>query len=687
MSIRIAQNSFSRGVLSPSLYGRVDLEQYNLGLKKLINGFVAQEGCVLNRAGLEFLNEAKYSDKKCRLLPFVFNINQNYIIEMGDRYFRFIKDGGYILDENLEIYELSSPYLEDELYEIDYVQQADTITIVHNNHKPHELSRINHNLWQLKEINFKSSIEPPSNISAVYTGSVSSNTTIYDYVVCSVDKDTKEESIRSVAVSVLGHKEAYWTTAEYITLSWENVKNALEYNIYRSVNGIFGYIGTTNTTTFKDNNIEPDLKSCAPMYSNPFKENENPDCVCYFQQRKIYASSQKSPQTIWASQSGTNDNFNISRPLNSSDALSLSLHENCASKIQNLIPFDDLIVMTTNSEWCVNGSDKVFCANPAPVAKLQSCYGSSKIKPVISGSMVLFVQSGGSIIRDLGYSYLSDSYDGEELSLLANHLFEGKTIIDIAYSKEPNRILWCIMSDGTINALTYNPKQKIAAWHTHITKGEFESAAVIRENNEDTVYFVIRRNINNKSVRYVERLKSRIVSSLENSFFLDCALSQTFSERVSKISGLNHLKNTYVNALLDYGVVENLLVDNKGNLSLPYPAQNVVVGLEYDFELETLNIESDATLGLSKVINQIEVKILNSREDFFIINDDNTLCQNSRSHKSVNEPEMLFDKDVEFCPLSNSALQKSVRIFQKYPLPLNILAINATLSIEEVEAL
>ncbi|MBQ8476417.1 hypothetical protein IJ531_05070, partial [bacterium] len=187
--------------------------------------------------------------------------------------------------------------------------------------------------------------------------------------------------------------------------------------------------------------------------------------------------------------------------------------------------------------------------------------------------------------------------------------------------------------------------------------------------------------------RYVERLKSRIVSSLENSFFLDCALSQTFSERVSKISGLNHLKNTYVNALLDYGVVENLLVDNKGNLSLPYPAQNVVVGLEYDFELETLNIESDATLGLSKVINQIEVKILNSREDFFIINDDNTLCQNSRSHKSVNEPEMLFDKDVEFCPLSNSALQKSVRIFQKYPLPLNILAINATLSIEEVEAL
>ena len=58
--------------------------------------------------------------------------------------------------------------------------------------------------------------------------------------------------------------------------------------------------------------------------------------------------------------------------------------------------------------------------------------------------MVLFVQSGGNILRDLGYSYLSDSYDGEELTLFAGHLFDGKQIVDIAYSKEPYRIIWCV---------------------------------------------------------------------------------------------------------------------------------------------------------------------------------------------------------------------------------------------------
>ena len=56
--------------------------------------------------------------------------------------------------ENNEIYELSSPYLENELFELDYTQQLDIITLVHKNHPPMELSRIKHNQWELNEINF-----------------------------------------------------------------------------------------------------------------------------------------------------------------------------------------------------------------------------------------------------------------------------------------------------------------------------------------------------------------------------------------------------------------------------------------------------------------------------------------------------------------------------------------------------
>lgn len=686
MSIRVSQNSFSKGVLSPSLQGRVDLEQYSSGLKKLNNGIVLQEGCVINRSGLEFVVKTKYSDKKTRLIPFVFNNIQSYIIEAGHNYFRFIKDGGYILDEQNEIYEIITPYDENDLFELDYVQQGDTLTIVHKNYAPRELSRIQHNQWSLSTINFQSSISPPADVTASYHGSTSSNTTTYRYVVCAVDATTKEESTRSQEATVTGHLEAYWTTSEYITINWTACENALEYNVYRSVNGIFGYVGTSTTNAFVDKNIEPDLKSCAPISQAPFGNNNYPSCVCYYQQRKIFASSSDNPQTIWATQTGTNGNFNISRPLNATDAITVSIFDNVGNTINHLVPFDDLIAMTTNTEWSINGKDGVFSANPSPVTNIQSYYGSCKVKPVVSGTMVLFVQAGGSILRDLGYDYLSDSYDGDELSLFANHLFEGKQILDMAYAKEPYRILWCVMDDGSLNGLTYNPKQKISAWHTHSTKGKFESVCTIKEDNEDIAYFVIERTIDSNKVKYIERFKKRTIESMEDAFFVDCGLKNTFLEKVSTLHGLEHLKNEEVIALLDYGVVEGLKVTSNGDLQLPYSAKNVTVGLPYTFELETLNIEGEGTFGLNKIINKVDVKILNSREDFFIKNADNSISQNARSHDSVNHSVKLYSKNVEFTPCTNPTEEASVTLVQKFPLPINILAVSTVVSTEESES-
>jgi len=177
MSVRVIQNSFSKGILSPALSGRVDLEQYGLGVKKLNNGMVMQEGCIVNRPGLEYVSETKYSNKKVRLIPFVNSLNENYIIEAGDEYFRFLLNGEYVLDEEDEIFELDTPYSEDELFELDYVQQAETLTLVHKNHSPLELIKTENNLWRTRYIDFTSSILPPTSVSAVYTGSTTSNTT------------------------------------------------------------------------------------------------------------------------------------------------------------------------------------------------------------------------------------------------------------------------------------------------------------------------------------------------------------------------------------------------------------------------------------------------------------------------------------------------------------------------------
>lgn len=753
---RLTQKSFTGGELSPALYARNDLAKYESGLKTLKNGFVRAEGCISNRAGLEMICEAKDSMQKTRIIPFSFNTQQTYILELGNTYSRYIKNGGQIIypevygilcngkytsesatgyykytigediiysetvldvgsecfndtalkeaygtveeidiDNNTvvisnpekvalrgNIVETQTPYATDDLFMLKYGQNADVLTICNNSYSARELSRISHYDWTLNDVVSTPQIETPKDISATWTGATSSNTTTYKYVITAVKDETYEESERSQETSAVGHLEAYWTTSEYMTINWKAVEGATEYNIYRSVNGIFGFIGTAKVTNFKDDKIEPDLTATAPIARDPFENDNNPACVNYFQQRKLFACLKNSPQALVTTQTGTDNNFNISRPLNASDSVTIKLSEREVNEIRHLIGLNDLIVLTSGAEWKLNGSDGTFSASSPPLCTPQSYYGCSHIQPCVSGNMVLFVQAGGSVVRDLGYEYVSDSYNGDELTIFANHLFENKQIVDMAYSKEPYRILWCVMSDGTLNALTYNKKQEVAGWHRHITRGEFESVAVIREGFEDVAYFVVKRIINGQTKRFIERMHSRLIDNAEDGFFVDCGLKATFDTPSKNIGGLSHLEGENVSVLADGGVVEGLKVID-GVITLPDKASKVVVGLPYEFELETLNIEGENTHGLKKIINLVNVKVDKSREDFYVVGQDGSEVQNPRGIDSVNDAGYLFNGDIPAYPFADYTEEASIKIKQKQPLPLTITSISAVVTVEE----
>ena len=678
------QKSFTGGELSPALYSRNDLAKYAIGLKTLKNGFVRAEGCVSNRAGLELVCEVKNPDSKVRLIPFSFNTEQTYIIELGDKYARFIKNGTQIINEESSYpIEIEVPFLEKDLSQIKYAQSADVLTICHNNYSPCELSRLSHYDWNLTDITFQPKISPPLNLVATWTGGKENKTT-YKYVVTAVLKDTYEESNRSEEVSVEGEIESSWGVSEYITLTFDKVENATEYNIYRSVNGVFGYVGSTSDTTFVDDKIEPDLSSTAPVFTNPFENDNNPACVNYFQQRKIFACLKNSPQQLVASQTSTNNNFNISRPLAATDSINITLSEREVNEIRHIIALNDLVLLTSGGDWKLNGSDGTFAASSSLVASPQSFYGCSHVAPIVSGNMILFVQSGGNVVRDLGYTYVSDSYDGEELSIFANHLFEGKQIVDMAYSKEPYRILWCVMSDGTVNALTYNKKQEVAGWHRHETKGEFESVAVIREGFEDVVYFVVKRKINGKIKRFIERMSSRLVNKTQDGIFLDSCLCYE-GEPIETVLGLEHLEGEEITVLADGDVIENLIVQ-EGSVKLKNPASKIIAGLPYEFEIETLNLEGDSTLGLSKIVNSINVFVDKSREDFFVVGTNGELTQNARSIESINNQNYLYSGNIICYSFSDYTKQATVHLKQTKPFPLTINAITLDVSLEDMNA-
>lgn len=97
----LSQRSFAGGELSPSLYSRVDTVKYATGARALKNMQVMKSGGAENRPGSLFIGEVADSTKRTRLIPFIFNSDQTYILEFSHERIRFIRLGEYVMDSNV----------------------------------------------------------------------------------------------------------------------------------------------------------------------------------------------------------------------------------------------------------------------------------------------------------------------------------------------------------------------------------------------------------------------------------------------------------------------------------------------------------------------------------------------------------------------------------------------------------
>jgi hypothetical protein len=99
----INQNSFAAGEIGPHLYGGVDHDFYQIGLRTCRNFIVKKYGGVSNRPGSKFISESKDNSKKSRTIEFQFNDTQTYVLELGNQYMRVIRNGGEVLNSGVSI--------------------------------------------------------------------------------------------------------------------------------------------------------------------------------------------------------------------------------------------------------------------------------------------------------------------------------------------------------------------------------------------------------------------------------------------------------------------------------------------------------------------------------------------------------------------------------------------------------
>ena len=525
-TVNTFQTNFTSGEITPKLAGHIDFDKYSNGTETMENLVVQTQGGATRRPGTRFVAEVKDSSKSTRLISFEFNITQSYCIEVGENYMRFFKDQGQIVEASKSIsaitkanpavvtatshgysngdhvwindvggmtevngrrytvankttntfelsgvnstnyttytsggtaekvFEITTTYTESQVFDLKFAQSADTMFIVHPSHEPAKLTRTGHTSWTLADVDFEKGPYLDTNTTATTLNPGSSGVGTGVALVASADLFASTDVGRLVKLHSGHAKITAFTDAQNVTIQ---ILTALD----ASTATTSWQLGSwSNTTGF-------------------------PETVSFFEQRLIFGGTTSLPQTIFASQSGLFENFDVGDG-SAADAFIYTIAANRVNKIRFLAPIRDLVIGTAGGEFRVDRPTGEPLTPTNVNIKQETTFGCHTVQTMQVGPSILFVQRQKRKLREFGYSFQNDAYVAPDLTLLAEHITNGG-IVDVEYAQEPDSIYWAVRNDGTLLGMTYQREQDIVGWHRHIIGGKGQSCTVTVTDYDNTV--------------------------------------------------------------------------------------------------------------------------------------------------------------------------------------------------------
>lgn len=763
----IRQSSFAAGELTPTLWGRTDLDKYAVGLKRCLNFMVSRQGAAVSRPGTKLVAPVKDSSTgPVRLVPFVFSDEQSFVLEFGNNYIRFYTGGGQVQVGGVP-YEVATTYLTSELPRLKFSQVGDVITITHQSHPPQELRRLSNTNWTLVPVNF-------SLTARFVPGGVGYY--LFDYTIFTIPLPAPYNSAfnyaagaeasndgvvyRSLANANLGHGlgdvnswaqfehpiSRYWTwgvsalfegsdglireTEIYIqnngpgpvflSTSYRatlvissNIAATVKirgYKIYRGLGTqttnakVLGLVGTQDADgRFEDVGDQPDYSRQAPQGYNPFYKSDpagtpwafrrqvvipgatgtadNPSCVSMFEQRRVFASTPTRPNRIFFSVTGDYIDFDQQIIQRADTSLEFELASSRLFVARSLVDISGKLVAFGNSGiWSIAGHQGPLSYDSVD-AKPQVNVGASWLTPLVVNNDALYAKSLGVGVSSLAFDYRYGKFNVSDISILSEHLFIGKTIVDWAYAEVPWGMVWAVRSDGHMLSLSYLQEQGVMAWAEHSTgngSGAFESVCSVPEGLENAVYVAVWRSRGGVATRFIERMTDRVVTETTDAkdvICLDCAITYSGSATTA-IVGLDLLAGFQVYALADGFVQGPFTVSNTGTIALQVAASTVHVGIKFNAQLQPLavTVPSRETRTLKKTVTRVTAEVYLSR-GFYAGDAFDNLYENQQRVVSDSFGEIPLESgQVEINIGGGWDVDGTVAIQQSDPLPLTILA-------------
>lgn len=421
----------------------------------------------------------------------------------------------------------------------------------------------------------------------------------------------------------------------------------------------------------------------------------HPRAIAMHEQRLWLGGNEAQADTLWFSKIDAFDDFRVGTLDDDGGQFPLGSVE--YNPVQWMISKGDkLIVGTAGAEYIVGSARTEDPITPENIRArgTNSAAGSKHLRAVVAGNSVIHVDISGIRLREVTYVFADDAWASQDLNILAEHIVQSPAadpqILDIAYQRKRDPIVWVITSPGTLAGMTYLREQNVVAWHRHTTLGAFESVAVLSEGAEDDeLWCSVVRNIDGQIVRYIERMQLgywRLNEQEDQDALASVDSYVTQTGAATAAISAPHLAAETVWTNADGAAQPAVLLDGAGNGTLQAPAVTRITGLPYPSLLRPMRLDAPlrdgSSQGREKRIHELVVRVYKSAGFEVSADGENWDLIEFRQHgDAMDNPVPLFTGDavVPFDGPYSYAGNIWIRQFQ--PLPLTVLGIVAKWSV------
>lgn len=509
-TVNVIQSVFNRGELSPRIIGRLDLDAYYNAVKFSENFIPFPQGAITKRNGTYHVAQVKNSANETIIIPFRFSTVQNYIIEIGDLYFRFYRNRGQVESAPNVPYEIVTPWPSSVLDELKFVQSYDRLYVFHKNYQTRVITRTSDTSWTINTLSFNDGPFLPINATA--TTLTPSATTGAITVTSSTSIFVAGDVGRQIRIKT-GSSDWGWCTITGYTSGTQ---------VSATVNRAFGAASASTSWNLSYFGGTLGWPSVGTIY----------------EQRLIMANTINYPATLFASETGAfSDSVSMSQTNASgtvvdSNGFVYTIGDDQVNAIEWLSSGRILMIGTSGAEHSMTGGTSSSYAPVTPsnvTIKRETKIGSrGNVRAHRVGNAILYVSKSGLKVRELNYDFGIDSYISRDITIFNDHITESG-IVDCDFQDEPDPTLWCVREDGKLIGFSYERTQQVEGWHRHTLGGTDSAVKRVAcipkpDGKGDDLWLVVSRTIGGSTVKTIEYITDYFAPEIdgkESAFFVD----------------------------------------------------------------------------------------------------------------------------------------------------------------------